>query len=99
MLKSDCHSPGLKKLAVIKSNFLLSELGLFFDAGVAYNKLSQIVFSGSDPQNQSISRFVMTTGVNLRVNLFGAIIIEPYYALPLLKGAKPAFGINLVPGW
>jgi Tol biopolymer transport system component len=90
---------GPEKLSLIKSNYFLSELGLFFDAGVAYNRVKEIVFSGSDPQNQSLSRFVMSTGVNLRVNLFGAIIIEPYYAFPLLKGAQPMFGLNLVPGW
>lgn len=90
---------GPERLALIKSGYLLSELGLFFDAGVAYNDIKQIVFNGSDPQNVSISRFVMSTGVNLRLNLFGAIIIEPYYAIPLLKGASGTFGINLIPGW
>jgi len=90
---------GPERLAVIKSGYLLSELGIFFDGGTAYDSWKTISFSGSDPNDISLSRFVMSTGVSLRVNLFGAIIVEPYYALPLLKGSKPIFGLNLVPGW
>lgn len=90
---------GPERLAVIKSSYLLTELALFFDGGTAYDSFKTISFSGADPGDVSLSRFVMSTGLSLRVNLFGAIIVEPYYALPLLKGSKPVFGLNLVPGW
>ncbi len=91
---------GPERLAVIKSGYLLSELALFFDGGVAYNDLNNIIFKEpSDPNYIGLSRFVMSTGVSLRVNLFGAFIIEPYYAFPLLKNSKATFGLNLVPGW
>jgi len=90
---------GPERLAMIKSSYLMTELALFFDGGTAYDSWKTISFSGSDPNDISLSRFVMSTGVSLRVNLFGAIIVEPYYALPLLKGSKPVFGLNLVPGW
>jgi Tol biopolymer transport system component len=43
---------------------------------------------------------VFSTGISLRVNLFGALILEPYYAIPLFQGAKAAaFGLNFFPGW
>jgi hypothetical protein len=54
--------------------------------------------SGTGVNDFTFKRFVASTGASLRVNLFGAIIIEPYYAFPLLKGSKGAFGLNLVPG-
>lgn len=38
-------------------------------------------------------------GVSLRVNLFGALILEPYYAIPLAAGGQGTFGLNLIPGW
>lgn len=42
---------------------------------------------------------VTSIGASLRINLFGAIIIEPYYAMPLLQGSRFRFGLNLIPGW
>ncbi len=38
-------------------------------------------------------------GVSARINLFGAIILEPYYAVPLRDGGQGVFGLNLIPGW
>ncbi len=90
---------GPERLALIKSGYFMSELGLFLDAGVAYDYFDEISFKSTTPNDFTISRFVVSTGINLRVNLFGAIILEPYYAIPLLKGARGTFGINLVPGW
>lgn len=44
---------------------------------------------------------VMSMGVSLRVNLFGAMILEPYYAIPLNKARSKfgTFGLNFAPGW
>ncbi|MGB4958262.1 MAG: hypothetical protein WBO36_02240 [Saprospiraceae bacterium] len=42
---------------------------------------------------------VTTIGASLRVNLFGALIVEPYYAMPLMDGGRFRFGLNLIPGW
>lgn len=42
---------------------------------------------------------LVSTGVSLRVNLFGALILEPYYAFPLLQNSKGTFGLNILPGW
>jgi len=88
---------GPKQLAVIKSNVLLTDLSLFFDAGIAFNDYSDI---GGGEEGVPPQKWATSAGVSLRVNLFGAMIIEPYYAIPLINGAKGgAIGVNLVPGW
>ncbi|MBK8502638.1 MAG: PD40 domain-containing protein [Saprospiraceae bacterium] len=81
---------GPKKLSMIKSGFLLTDLVAFFDIGVAW-------------QNDLVGNFdpnpIMSTGLALRVNLFGAFIIEPYLAKPLQSDQGWTFGLNFVPGW
>ena len=93
---------GPEKLALVKSGYLFSELSAFVDVGVAYDRFDQISFTKTSPfgtNDLTFKRGVVSTGLAARINLFGAIIVEPYYAIPLLKGAKGAFGLNLVPGW
>src|SRR5690606_36238445 len=64
------------------------------------------VILGSD--NQPLKMFdpnvrvpVFSAGVSLRVNLFGAMILEPYYAIPFQKTKSKigTFGLNFAPGW
>lgn len=79
---------GPERLALVKSGTLLSDLVAFFDVGIAWgNELN----SKAEP--------IMSTGLALRVNLFGAFIIEPYFAKPLQKDAGWVFNLNFVPGW
>ncbi|MFM2395070.1 MAG: hypothetical protein RLZZ546_3053, partial [Bacteroidota bacterium] len=40
-----------------------------------------------------------SVGIAMRVNLFGALILEPYYARQLQKNGRFTFGLNLIPGW
>ncbi len=87
---------GPRQLALIKSNFLFSDLNLFFDAGVAWFDFNQL--GGDEGRFPNVSP-LYSTGASLRVNLFGSLIIEPYYAIPLLEGAEPGFGLNLIQGW
>ena len=44
---------------------------------------------------------VFSAGVSVRVNLFGAMILEPYYAIPFVKSRTKfgTFGLNFMPGW
>ncbi|WP_437918942.1 DPP IV N-terminal domain-containing protein [Sphingobacterium sp. LRF_L2] len=44
---------------------------------------------------------IFSAGVSLRINLFGAMIIEPYYAVPFIKSRTKfgTFGLNFMPGW
>lgn len=44
---------------------------------------------------------IFSAGISLRVNLFGAMILEPYYAIPLVSSRTKfgSFGLNFMPGW
>ncbi|HEX2967523.1 MAG TPA: hypothetical protein VHO46_00345 [Bacteroidales bacterium] len=93
---------GPKKLAIIKSKFLFTDLNLFFDSGMAWGgQTSSFLEPGIMTSETSAYKPVMSTGVSLRVNVFGAMIIEPYYAFPLQNGGfrNGAFGLNFIPGW
>jgi hypothetical protein len=103
---------GPEKLAAIKSKFFFTDLNLFFDAGVAWNGGDQIKFQkapdviGTNPDGTTIYNTnqrvpALSAGVSLRINLFGALILEPYYALPFNRTdvKKPVFGLNFTPGW
>jgi Tol biopolymer transport system component len=86
---------GPEKLSLIKSKFLLTELALFFDSGIAFNTFEQ--FKNKDQINRP--PVLLSTGVSLRVNLFGSIVFEPYYARTLNPGGRWNLGLNIIPGW
>ncbi|HLF62993.1 MAG TPA: hypothetical protein VI603_04555 [Saprospiraceae bacterium] len=103
---------GPERLSLIKSGFFYSDLSWFFDVGVAFDDFSHfkdgepIVIQRFQPdgsvQLETIYRkpkIAMSTGLGLRLNLFGAMIIEPYVAYPLEKDSKLLLGIYFVPGW
>ena len=87
---------GPERLAVLKSN-ILTELAWFLDGGVAFNDYEDLghkLGPGFNPVP------VYSTGFSARINLFGALVVEPYYVFPLgLKNAHSRFGVFLVPGW
>jgi len=73
---------------------------LFFDAGLAWDKVDDISFNSHKIADNK--RFpVFSTGVSMRINLFGAMVLEPYYAFPFIhKGISQGFwGLNFLPGW
>ncbi len=85
---------GPERLSLIKSGVLITELAAFFDVGMTWETSAQFgEGSGVKP------RALMSTGLAMRVNLFGAFIIEPYYAKPLEGNGAWNFGINFIPGW
>jgi len=88
---------GPKRLALIDSGYIMSDLNLFVDAGVAWGQNRRY---GVD-RKLNEAKIITSTGLSLRINLFGQLIIEPYYAFPLqLKGnSGGVFGINFTPGW
>jgi len=96
---------GPERLAVIKSGFLFTDLNLFFDAGVAWGDFQD--YDSETEQYVDINRtlknstVLMSTGISTRINVFGQLILEPYYAFPLqLDGnSKGVFGLNFTPGW
>ena len=86
---------GPKKLSLLTFPYLPTELNLFVDGGIAWDKYSDF--------SEEIDFFkplpVFSTGVGLRFNLFGALIIEPYAAWPLIENTQVTYGLNLLPGW
>jgi len=100
---------GPERLAQIKSKFLFSDLNAFFDAGLAWNQGDQIQMGLTpsnpnlmDPQGGPLQRVpALSAGLSLRVNVFGAFILEPYFAVPFNRNdvTKPVFGLGFTPGW
>jgi hypothetical protein len=87
---------GPKQIALINSKFLLTDLNFFLDGGIAFNSLSE--FNQNEPVNYQPTP-LFSAGASIRVNLFGALVVEPYYAVPLQKETKGVFGVNIIPGW
>ena len=50
-------------------------------------------FEGLKPE------LAMSVGASIRVNLFGAMILEPYWAYPIQENGRVVFGLNFIPGW
>lgn len=91
---------GPEKLAVIKSGVFFTELALFLDAGLAYDEFKSISLNLNT--NDTTKRLpVFSTGISLRVNVFGYMVVEPYYAIPFNRSgtAGGVFGLNFIPGW
>ncbi|MFN0213242.1 MAG: hypothetical protein ACKVT2_03225 [Saprospiraceae bacterium] len=88
---------GPRRLSLIKSNFLVTDLNLFFDAGLAF-------YENEDLKENAYLQHkpIFATGVSLRVNLFGYLVLEPYFALPISAPESEKnwrFGLNFIPGW
>lgn len=91
---------GPKELALITSRFFLTDLNVFVDGGMAWETQTDENFGEGGTTSVLERKPVFSTGVSLRINLFGAMIVEPYYAIPLSReGFSGEFGINFLPGW
>jgi hypothetical protein len=89
---------GPERLSLIKSGFLFSDLVFFADGGLAWSKGDQVSLN-SGTTNRNVHFPVYSTGASLRINLFGYLIVEPYYAIPLQRnGFQPNFGFFLSGG-
>lgn len=89
---------GPKELALIPLSFVPLDLNFFVDGGVGWFDFAQFNKSNNDSGYAQIKP-LFSAGASVRVNLFGALVLEPYYAVPLVKNGKGAFGLNLMPGW
>ena len=85
---------GPKRLSVIQSNFLYSDLVLFADGGFSTRSYDQLNWNWQpEPDRYNV---VYSAGLAWRVNLFGYAIIEPYIAHPFQRSGKDwVFGLFL----
>lgn len=109
---------GPERLALIKSGAVFTELALFADAGLAWFTSGQFdgpiyrLDSEGNPILDPVTgqplidyyeaKPVFSTGLSLRVNLFGAMVLEPYYAFPFsakMGLGDGTFGLNIIPAW
>ncbi len=102
---------GPERIALISSRIFFTELNLFLDAGVAWNSYNRLTLNPDKITEQKIevnereeykNRFpVFSTGASVRINLFGALILEPFIAFPFqTEGFSTAVtGLNFIPGW
>jgi len=90
---------GPERLSLIKSGVFFTDLNLFFDAGLVWDSKHKLAFK-KDAGNRNVRYPIYSTGLSMRINFFGQIIIQPYYAFPLsLAKSKGYFGINFYPGF
>ena len=94
---------GPEGFGLITTRFIPVELAPFVDAGLAWQSDAkpELRFLRGEAARNSTARVpVVSTGVAMRVNLFGYAIGEVYYAYPFQRPDKGAhFGFQLAPGW
>lgn len=83
---------GPEELALIRSGYIFSDLVFFVDAGLAWHDFDQIDFRWEPVRDDDRRIPVISTGVSWRVNLLGAIILEPYYAFPFQRRGDSTSG-------
>ena len=91
---------GTERFGLINFPYLPTDLVGFFDAGVAWNQGDSfsdlLVWDGETSDRVA----VFSAGVSARVNLFSALVLEVYYAVPFQRPDKGGhWGVNFVPGW
>ncbi|MFW5759251.1 MAG: tolB protein precursor, partial [Bacteroidota bacterium] len=106
---------GPERSALISSGYFFTELNWFIDAGITWNDGDNFFLeynpsplpsgnsdTGTFQESGPSNRFpVFSTGPSVRINLFGAIILEPYYAIPFTFGQRfpGVWGLSFWPGW
>ena len=89
---------GTEQFGLINFPYLPTELSAFVDSGVAWTADDAPVWEWARDTTERVP--VVSTGVSARMNLFGAAIIEVFYAYPFQRPDKGGFiGVGLVPGW
>jgi hypothetical protein len=89
---------GNDRLGLINAGFIPVDLALFTDAGLAWNSGDDVEFVFERDSDDRIP--VFSTGVSARINLFGALILEPYWAYPWQRPDRGGhWGFNFAAGW
>lgn len=90
---------GPAKLSLIPSRFLFMDLVGFLDGSMAYDTFSEAWDGLKDTGDPLKPKPLLTAGIGARFNIFGALVLEPYYAWPVNYGTKAHFGFTIFPGW
>jgi Tol biopolymer transport system component len=96
----EMHFPlfGVRQFGLINFPFLPTDIGPFFDAGVAWSKNDPVDFTFNRATPKRVP--VFSTGLSARMNILGYMVLEAYYAYPFQRPEKGAhFGFVLSPGW
>jgi Omp85 superfamily domain len=96
----EMHFPlfGVREFGLINFPYLPTDIGPFFDAGVAWQKGDPVDFKFSRDTPKRVP--VFSTGISARMNVLGYMVLEAYYAYPFQRPEKGAhFGFVLSPGW
>lgn len=89
---------GTDQFGLVPFPYLPTELTAFTDAGLAWTAEDAPVLKWARESESRIP--VVSTGVSARMNLFGSLIVEVFYAVPFQRPDKGGFvGVNLLPGW
>ncbi len=91
---------GPSRIGLIKTKYFYTELVGFLDGGLTWNAGDYLSmdYSNLNPKNRVP---LFSAGFSARINVMGAVVVEPYYAWPI-TGNKPGlgtFGVNFLPGW
>ncbi|MEM6327918.1 MAG: BamA/TamA family outer membrane protein [Bacteroidota bacterium] len=99
---------GIPQLGAFSFPYLPTELTLFADAGMAWGTIQEFRFfdTNGDPVGELAigtpfdqQKPIFSVGSSLRMNVLGALILEPYVAAPLSRDENAVFGLNFSPGW
>ena len=98
---------GTPQFGLVSFPYLPTELTLFGDAGMTWGLRTRDTEGNVVTTTFGDAQPLFSAGVSTRVNLLGALVLEPYYALPFsrygengdLNRGRGVFGLNLTPGW
>jgi len=90
---------GVRPLSLLDFPVLPLELTLFGDAGLAWAAGDDVDLAFVQEASSTRRTPVASTGIAVRLNLFGSIILEPYWAYAFQRAEPSFFGLRLQPGW
>ena len=89
---------GTDQFGLINFPILPTEISFFFDGGVAWTRNDTPELTFKTDSDKRIP--VFSTGVAARINLFGYIIGQVYYAVPFQRPEVDGiWGFVIAPGW
>jgi Tol biopolymer transport system component len=89
---------GIEDYGLIKFPYLVSDLGVFFDGGLAWTDTEAPVLALSSTSNSRIP--VFSAGVITRINFGNVLALNFYYVYPIQRPQKGwHFGFTIFPGW